>query len=292
MKIINCPLCKSKEYVFFCKKEYSHAEYNIVRCNNCGFFYTNPEPNQKEILELYNQSYLDNHLDVWHQFEDKLNQAITRILVKENVKSNLDLGSGQGRFVSMLKKHRIESVGVEPIEDSCRIAKDKYGIELHNITSEQYLLNCNQKYDSITMLNVLEHLSNPCYIITLIKKCLVKNGNLILVVPNVDFTLFLGFIRQILGFNDKYMLSSKKFSQQGFDPPIHLSAFSKKTLKKILTDNNFKVQKITNAPVIKSSSSIMNISKKSVSLIGKVLELLTLDKVVFGYSLLSIAKNE
>src|ERR1035437_6400260 len=102
MVIINCPLCNSSNYIAISKKKYPNVEYNIVKCNNCGFYYTNPEPSNEELLEFYNTNYLEKHTNVWHHFEDNLNHEITRLLIKRGVTSNLDLGSGQGRFVSIL----------------------------------------------------------------------------------------------------------------------------------------------------------------------------------------------
>ena len=291
MELINCPVCGSDKYVFVSKKRYPDSEYHIVRCKNCDFYYTNPEPSQNELLEFYDSEYLGNHTNVWHQYEDKLNKEIAELLINEGIKSNLDLGSGQGRFVNILSNYGIESVGVEPVKDSCSIAKEKYGLELHNKTCEQYLIECNRKFNSVTMLNVLEHLPNPSNILKLTNKCLINGGKLIIIVPNVDFTIFLGRIRGLIGFKDKYMLESKKFSQQGFDPPIHLSSFNKNSLVKLLVKNNFEIIKMTNAPVIKSSL-LMSAFKNSVFLIGKLIEIFTLNKTVFGYSLLSISKTK
>jgi SAM-dependent methyltransferase len=288
---INCPLCGSNKYKFVTSKKYPDAEYSVVNCRKCDFYFTNPEPSQTELINFYNSSYLNKHTDVWHEFEDKLNKQVAGFLVKEGIKSNLDIGSGQGRFVKILKDYGIDATGVEQVKESCITAKEKYGLELKNMNCEQYLDICSEKYDSITMLNVLEHIPNPLNIIKKTKKCLNNRGKLILVVPNVDFTLFLGKIRSIPGFKDKYMLDSKKFSQQGFDPPIHLSSFNKKTLELLLIKNDFTILKMTNAPVIKSSF-LMNAFKNTIFITGKIIETVTFNKIIFGYSLLSISENK
>jgi hypothetical protein len=48
---------------------------------------------------------------------------------------------------------------------------------------------------------------------------------------------------------------------------------------------------MTNAPVIKSSF-LMNVFKNSVFFIGKLIEIITLNKIIFGYSLLIVSRTK
>ncbi len=292
MKIIKCPLCGTDKHIYVCEKNISGNAFTIVKCSECNFYYTNPEPSQEELLDFYNSQYLELHENVWHDYEDSLNHHIRSILKNYGSKLNLDIGSAQGRFVWMVKSTGIESFGVEPNKESCQEAFKKYGVKLYNSTALGFLQNSQQEYDSITILNVLEHLPDPNEIIKLSRKSLIDNGKLLIVVPNVDFTLLIGFFRGLFGFPDKYLLNSIKFKQQGFDPPIHLSAFTKSSLVRLLRQNNYRIIKATNPPTIKTNSRLINVIKKLIYLLGKSLELLTLNRVVWGYSLLILAEKE
>lgn len=292
MKDINCPICSESNYNIICKKKYSTNEYSIVRCSSCLFYFTNPEPNEKELIEFYNNEYLDKHQLVWHKYENGFNLAMLKLINKYDIKNLLDLGSGQGGFVKLLKKNNINSTGVELVNESCLTAKEIYGIDLINKTCEEYIENCNTLYDCITILNVLEHLKDPMNIMKMTLRCLKRKAILIIVIPNVDFTIILGMIRSIFGFKDKYMLNSKIFSQQGFDPPIHLSAFNQRSIRMLLKHAGYKIISITNAPIIESNIMIISLIKYMVYFMGKVIELLTLNRIVWGYSLLIICKKE
>ena len=77
------------------------------------------------------------------------------------------------------------------------------------------------------MSHVIEHLGNPFQIIKLIEQKMNLKSTLIFSTYNMD-----SFIARILGYNYQWIM------------PMHLYYFSRKTLKKILQDNNLKIVKI------------------------------------------------
>jgi SAM-dependent methyltransferase len=274
-----------------CAKQVRGAWYSCVRCGGCGFLYVNPEPDPGELAVLYGAEYSDGHVAVWHGLEDHLNASVLRRLKGLGVTSLLDLGAGQGRFVRMALDVGIEASGVEPSAQNCQVAFDSYGVRLANVTVHDYLATAGDSVDCVTMLNVLEHLPDPVGVLRRLAGLLGQNGKLLLVVPNVAFTLFLGRVRRALWFRDPYMLESARFRQQGFDPPIHLSSFSGTSLRRALEAAGFQVSYMGQAPVIGSSDLVMRLGKVGVRAVGWALQQLTRGRLVFGYSLLAVASR-
>lgn len=289
MRDIPCPLCDSHDRVPVCSKQRNGTRYTAVRCGGCGFHYVNPEPDQAELLALYDEDYSDNHGDVWHGFEDRLNAQVIAELSRRGVRSLFDLGAGQGRFVSQAAQAGIRAEGVEPSAPNRAAALEHYRISLSGLTVQQFLATDPRDLECITMLNVLEHLPAPLSVLRQVAAALRPGGTLALVVPNVDFTLLLGRIRRMARIRDVYMLESPRFSQQGFDPPIHLSSFDAAHMRDALARAGFDVDVVRQAAVIRSAHPASHLAKHAIAAVGRTLEFLTSGTRVWGYSLLAIA---
>lgn len=291
MRAIPCPLCRGDKHRPKASKTRFGNTYHVVECIACGFMFVNPEPDSAELLRVYGQEYSEHHADVWHGHEDDLNRGVIARLKGIGVSSLVDLGAGQGRFVHMARKAGIDASGVEPAPPNWATAKERYGLDLERKSVDDYLAGKPTGLECVTILNVLEHLPDPVNALKGVLAALQPGGRLLVVVPNVDFTLTLGALRGAAGFQDAYMMESTRFSQQGFDPPFHLSSFDANHLKRAFELAGFTVKVMTNAPVIGATNKIQAMAKHGVAGLGAVLELLTGGRTVWGYSLLSVAQR-
>jgi SAM-dependent methyltransferase len=262
-----------------------------VRCRSCGFHFVNPVPDAETLSRFYDDSYVARHAETWHGGEDGLNRGVIRRLRSLGVQSLVDLGAGQGRFVRMARDHGIEAIGVEAGSANCRVARERYDVALVETSLEEYVAQARSGWECVTMLNVLEHIPRPLPVLRRIAELLRPGGVLLLVVPNVSFTLTLGWLRRLLGFSDIYMLESTRFSQQGFDPPIHMCSFDAPHLRDALARVGLVVECVTQAPVIASSKLAMRVAKRSVQWAAQLLERVTAGRAVLGYSLLAVARR-
>jgi SAM-dependent methyltransferase len=284
-------MCDADEHTSVCTVDRAGTPYGVVRCAVCGFHYVNPEPDESELLAFYDAAYSEGHDRTWHGFEDALNRQVIGELQSCGVRALVDLGAGQGRFVRQALDAGIDASGVEPSSVNGAVARTRYGVELRRLTVQQFLAGRPRDLDCITMLNVLEHLPAPRSVLQEAARSLRPGGVLAVVVPNVDFTLLLGRVRRAAGFRDVYMLESPRFTQQGFDPPVHLSSFDAGHLRAAAEQAGFRVDVLRQAAVIRSANPILHIAKKTVSAVGRGLEILTRGKIVWGYSILCVARR-
>ena len=118
----------------------------INKCNNCT-------------LVFVDNSNLN--LDkVGGEYEEERNLASVnkeRVARLKNPKTILDFGCGHGRFVDFCTAKGIQADG----------------IDLH---TRLQLNNLSETYDAITMVEVIEHLSNPVEVLTILSNHLNPNG--------------------------------------------------------------------------------------------------------------------
>ena len=149
---------------------------------------------------------------------------IEEYLTKES--NVLEIGSYYGVLGSLLKPRVKEYNGIELSKHGANFSKKNFNLKIYNDKFENYIKFKNS-IDVIIMSHVIEHLRNPFQIIELIEQKMNLKSTLIFSTYNMD-----SLIARILGYNYHWIM------------PMHLYYFSRKTLKKILQDNNLKIIKI------------------------------------------------
>ncbi len=97
----------------------------------------------------------------------------------------LDIGCGNGRFLSTMRKFGWQPYGVEKNPKASKYARD----ELHLDVKTGDLLHCEYKdssFDAVTMWHSLEHIYDPLDTLKEIGRILNNNGLLVVAVPNID----------------------------------------------------------------------------------------------------------
>ena len=163
----------------------------------------------------------------------------------------LDIGCGDGNFISYMKDLGWNAFGVEADKDVIKnISEDlKARIKLVNANLDE----ANFETESInvaSLWNVFEHIPDSDVLLDAVKRILTKNGLLVLQVPNIE------------------SLEARIFKMNWvhLDPPRHAHHFSINALSEILIKKNFKIKAITHfSPVDKSYRGSFEIFVRSKS---------------------------
>lgn len=228
-------------------------EFQMVRCRNCSLIYQNPRPTQASIGTFYpEQDYysfksqksffltslekaIHNHYGHQKsQQETTWAQRTLGYLIKGRVgipkyekdKSILDIGSGDGFVIKVLKKIGWTVYGTEVSQRAVDEAK-REGVQVFLGQIEDINFG-DLKFDYIRMSHSLEHLPNPKKSLKKILYLLKPGGKLIILVPNYASPSAIFFKNRWLG----------------LDLPRHLYVFTPKTLTKLLEESGFEVEKI------------------------------------------------
>jgi 2-polyprenyl-3-methyl-5-hydroxy-6-metoxy-1,4-benzoquinol methylase len=297
LETVSCALCGSdchNIYLPQAKELYNDLEawFDIVRCRQCGFVFTNPRPTAETIHCFYPDSaqYYQpktSRLKAGNWSRKKWKQALQQSVVsrrfgyplprvagfldagsslvwgKKLQLSHLprfvpdgrllDIGCAWGGYLWRMQELGWEVHGIELNAAAARYAQEELGLLNVRTGSFADLDYPEGSFDVVHMSMVLEHLYEPAMVLRRINKILHKDGQFILSVPDIS-----GFEARL--FKDKcYTLQV----------PQHLSHFTPQTATRFLSQAGFGVDEILHQP-----------SKKDFTKSAEYLENKNLSKVI------------
>jgi len=179
----NCPVCNSTSSTHILDKSAS----TYWKCNECSMVYLNPILNQKATIDYYKN--LNTGQGDTVSSESPFYTEIYTIgldciqLYKKPVGNILDIGCSTGFFLDIAKEKGWSTSGIELGINEANIAKAK-GHNLFDKIIDQ--LDQKEKFDVITMWDVLEHIPDGIKQLNMIREHLNEKGILFLQVPNSD----------------------------------------------------------------------------------------------------------
>lgn len=119
----------------------------------------------------------------------------------------LEMGPADGEMTKFLKNDFKQLVVVDAAEKYVKAAK-KLGKNIEGYATLFENFSPTQKFDTIIMSHVLEHVTNPAEILKLAKTWLSPSGRIIVVVPNADslhrhLGVKLGMLKRVTELNDQ-----------------------------------------------------------------------------------------
>ena len=95
----------------------------------------------------------------------------------------LDVGCGDGSLTKILAENFDNVVGVDGSREKIRLAKETVlGVEFHESLFEDF--ETRDRFDSIMMINLLEHVEDPILCVEKARNLLKPEGRVIVFVPN------------------------------------------------------------------------------------------------------------
>ncbi len=251
-EVIVCPICAShKKTPLYEDLEDrlfgSLGTWTLKRCNGCGLFFLDPRPIPEDIGEAYRLYYTHeteqvdsfSELNKVPSFIFLLSRGVYRFLTSSIRKKRLeifqmfltakdkglllDVGCGDGRFLSFMQNIGWKIQGVESDSKSAKVAEDKLGIPIFVGNLQQARFEENT-FDAITLSHVIEHLYDPIDVLSECFRILKPGGELIAVTPN--------------GMSLGHTWFGKNW--RGLEVPRHIQIFSRLSLKKCAEESGFK----------------------------------------------------
>lgn len=194
---------------------------NLFVCPACGLWMLS-KAEREAFAAIPNKSdstYLEEEAGR-RKASRKVLERIEQLTTKGKI---LDIGSSAGFFLAEAKNRGWEATGIEFSNWSKKHAEEKFGLAIYDQPLEK--LNWPaESFDAITMLDVIEHLTDPRQVLAEVKKILKSNGIFALTTPNID------------------SLAAKLTKEKWYAVlPGHLFYFSPRTLEKILVEAGFRV---------------------------------------------------
>lgn len=253
-KTNHCILCRSSESTPL----YSTSErmfgfggnFFLKKCSKCSLAFLDPQPSESQLKKyypsksyyIYNRSSKKGPIEVIREYLIKhyYSSNFLSLLIMTFIKNVpampsyckggkiLDLGCGTGDTLFLLKKLGWDVYGMDIDKNAISTGK-KRGLNNLKLGTYRDLDKYPDNYfDAIRLYHVIEHLDDPSFCLSLIRKKLKKGGELIMGTPNME------------------SLVSKIFKSYWYnlDSPRHLFIFSPRTLRKLSENNGFSIKEI------------------------------------------------
>lgn len=224
---IPCPLCGGRRH-----RPFTQADHRrIAACADCGHLFA-ARFSTDELRRLYAERYYaskdDPRIDGWIQSNRRvwlgLCQAVTRHIAQP--RSLLDVGAGTGGFLLAFHEH-CPSTSLAAIESSPQ-ARDAIRQKMPQVDfpadDAEGLDHVTSRYQVVTLLQTLEHVSDPRRLLRAVHDRLEEGGLLLLTVPNRW-----SYRSMIKGMRDDF----------NFANPTHLHFFSAGVLRRLLSESGF-----------------------------------------------------
>lgn len=236
-RLDNCPICDEAQYkiIHICEDHLvSEESFAIVKCEECGFVYTNPRPTVSEIGKYYQSEEYVSHSDTRKGLINWIYGKVRNRTLKDKLqlinsfntegKRILDIGCGTGHFLSTAQQNGWTVTGVE-VDDATRAtAESRLNTSIYHHFDE---VPEKGKYDIITMWHVLEHVHDLNATIVKLKKLIHKKGRIIIAVPNYNSE-----DRKIYGDN-----------WAAFDVPRHLYHFTQNSMNTLIRKHGMRIKR-------------------------------------------------
>ena len=189
-----CPICKSNtkkhlKTIKFAVPEYFHLpdQYDVVVCDCCGFCYAATEASIEDYDHYYSQCNFYSGVPNEHKWQIEENEKVFELAKAVSNKNGLllDIGFGKGNLMRILRKGGFSRVcGLDPSKTSVEIMREE-GFEVYEgSVFGETVAELKEKCNCVFLIDVLEHLLDPCLAIENILKYMKTGGTLIVSVPN------------------------------------------------------------------------------------------------------------
>lgn len=192
---ISCVVCQGAVQPYLDYQTIGKGEFSLQRCQACGALTTVPMPT-REFLHDYYQRYdsfgsRDNYYHDAARYQktpegrqlvadfDQLNQRY-RFAEQGEV---LDLGSGGGMFLDLLKRRGVSGRGIEVSAPAVAFAREQFGVEARVGDALDKLYD-DAMFGSVFMWDLLEHLPDQHGIARRAHGYLKSGGYLVIETPD------------------------------------------------------------------------------------------------------------
>lgn len=220
---MKCPLCGSNS-----ERSFEVKNYWIRDCATCSHRFTEISAAQDHIEKIYDDSYFNGGGAGYNDYLQEAEILRQRGNWYGNLLSNytekgtvLDVGSAAGFVLKGLTETGWQGVGIEPNETMAEFGRKKLNLEIHKTSVEKYA--SVEKFDLVTMIQVMAHFIEPKEVFSNISNSLKANGHLLIETWN------------------RKSLSEKIFGTKWheYSPPSVLQFFSDDGIEKLAKEQGY-----------------------------------------------------
>jgi SAM-dependent methyltransferase len=184
-----CHVCGGARFYYL----FSASDYRVVRCDDCGLVFLNPQPSDDELARIYSADYfLGSNAEKCSQAVREIKQATARLYLSEISRycgpdsgRLLEIGCGDGDFLVTAQAAGWRVTGVDHSATACEKARQrlKHG-EVFCGELQPARLEAEQ-FDLCVISDVIGHIRSPLDFLREIHRVLKPGGTLFIATPSI-----------------------------------------------------------------------------------------------------------
>lgn len=220
MKSFACPVCDNRINKSFLRVK----NYSTYQCSKCSFVYIYPRPSEASLKKYYSNFDYKNISFVETRIKEDSQISLGFINPYKGPRNTLlDLGCGRGYFLMEAVSKGWKVKGVDFSSKEVDYATKRLHLDV--VKSDILKYKDTNKYELITLSQVIEHVRNPNELIRKAKSLLAEKGLLYIATPNINSASAM-----VHGVNFEHLI-----------PPEHLNYFNNQSLRYLLEVNGFRL---------------------------------------------------
>jgi SAM-dependent methyltransferase len=188
-----CNLCGTRDFEVVATEDRDGRPLRTTICRRCGLVWTNPRPSPEAIDEYYRSHYRQHYKKSRLPGRRKILRGVLGALERRRSLGALlapglrvlDVGSGAGELVLVLRAAGVEATGLEPDEAYAEFAREVLRVPVQTGAVSTASVP-PESLDLVTMYHALEHVADPVAVVAAIASWLKVSGRLVIEVPNVE----------------------------------------------------------------------------------------------------------
>jgi len=235
--IKTCRICNSPNIAYLCDTYNEHSKTTILshyKCIECGSVFVGNNVDSEELDIAYSTLDSKRFEEIEATNRKKMITAINHLkaLIRES-NSIIDIGTGNGLFIKLLHRAGFNNVFAHEIQD---VDLSKINSIVRQIYQDHdYSTIPSNTFEAVTLLDVMEHVIDPKYLIKSCGRILKTNGIIYFHTPVVTKT------DRIMHFLQKFPILKKigVIWQRGRTSIFHLENYTPKSLILLLKEAGF-----------------------------------------------------
>jgi 2-polyprenyl-3-methyl-5-hydroxy-6-metoxy-1,4-benzoquinol methylase len=224
---VSCPLCGGNETA----ERLRGVGFRFVRCAACSMVFQNPRPIFEDLRWRYGSDYFSYEIANERNFFSLMRLGLKDIDFTgisadfSKPRRFLDIGCATGMLVEAMKGEGWDVQGVDLCRESAEYGQKTRGVPIFVGTLEEARFP-DGHFTTVHFSHLIEHVPDPRGFLQEVRRIISAGGVAVITTPNVD-----GFQARL--FREKWRSAIAD----------HLTLFSPVTLRRLLTETGFSIEK-------------------------------------------------